>query len=330
MMKRRAVVTVVAASILSVALAAEGQPSGKVWRLGMAWVGTPASTESLAALFRRALADIGYVEGQNLMLVERWAEDKPERIPDLMAELVKLKVNILAAPSNTQALAAKQATAEIPIVMIWGVDPVSAGLISSMARPGGNITGVTMDITPEILGKQLQLLKEVKPRLSRVGLLWDLTALALTASVRDVAEDRAGELGLAVRHYEARVLSDIDRAFEDISSERAQAVLVLGGPLVIAAETRITALALKQRLPTMFAAREAMAAGGLMMYGPSYADAAHHAAVYVDKILKGAKPAALPVEQPTKFELVINMKTAKTLGLTIPQSILLRADQVIE
>jgi len=321
-------VVLLAANLLA-PVAAGAQPTGKVYRLGIAWVGTPAATEPLAALFLRALADIGYLEGRNLIVVQRWAEDKPERITDLIAELVKLKVDILAAPSNAQALAAKQATAEIPIVMIWGVDPVSAGLIASMARPGGNVTGVTMDITPE-LGKHLQLLKELKPRLSRVGLLWDLTALALTETVRDVAEERAGALGLAVRHYEARVPLDIDRAFEEISSERAQVVLVLGGPLVITAQTRITALALKQRLPVMFAAREAMGAGGLMMYGPSYSDAAHRAAVYVDKILKGAKPAVLPVEQPTKVELVINLKTAKALGLTIPQSLLLRADQVIE
>ena len=327
-MRRSGLVVLLAANLLA-PVAAGAQPTGKVYRLGIAWVGTPAATEPLAALFRRALADIGYLEGRNLIVVQRWAEDKPERITDLIEELVKLKVDILAAPSNAQALAAKQATAEIPIVMIWGVDPVSAGLIASMARPGGNVTGVTMDITPE-LGKHLQLLKELKPRLSRVGLLWDLTALALTETVRDVAEERAGALGLAVRHYEARVPLDIDRAFEEISSERAQVVLVLGGPLVITAQTRITALALKQRLPVMFAAREAMGAGGLMMYGPSYSDAAHRAAVYVDKILKGAKPAVLPVEQPTKVELVINLKTAKALGLTIPQSLLLRADQVIE
>ena len=329
MIDRRAFVVGTLAVVVT-PLAGEAQQPGKVYRIGMAWVGPAAATAPFAALFLRALADVGYAEGRNIILEQRWADGKPERIPDLMAELVRLKVDVLAAPANAQALVAKQVTAEIPIVMIWGVDPVSAGLISSLARPGGNVTGVTMDITPEIIGKHLQLLKEINPRLSRVAVLWDLTALTFTASFGDLAEQRARTLGLTLRHFEARAPSDIDRAFEAIAGERWEALLVLGGPLVLAAQTRITALVLQARLPTVFAAREAMGAGGLMSYGPSYAAAARRAATYVDKILKGAKPADLPVEQPTKFELLINLKTAKSLGITIPQSLLLQADQVIE
>jgi putative ABC transport system substrate-binding protein len=277
----------------------------------------------------RALRDLGWVEGQNLIIEYRWAEGKTERLPALAAELVQRKVEVIVAPAASAAVAAKNATSSIPIVMIFPIDPVETKLVASLARPGGNVTGTTFTPTPEIFGKQLELLKEAIPHASRVAVLSNPRDASSQRSLlnKEVA-GAAQSLRVRLQYLDARGPEEFDAAFAAMARERADGLLVLGGFLVHRA--RLAGLAIKHRLPTMYGFGEYVAAGGLMAYGVNMSAFVGRAAVFVDKILKGAKPADLPVEQPTKFELAINLKTAKALGLTIPQSLLLRADQVIE
>ena len=280
---------------------------------------------------RQGLRDLGYVEGRNVVIEIRDAEGEAERLPALAAELVALKVDVIVAPNTPQALAAKQATRTLPIVFSFVADPVASGLVTSLARPGGNVTGLS-SLTPELVGKRLELLTQAVPGVSRVAVLWQ-PGFQGERTEKDMlkgADVAARALGVRLQFVEAQGPADFDRAFSDMTRARAGALTVLGSTMFISERRRLVDLAAKNRLPAVYARREYVDAGGLMSYGSNIADLFRRAATYVDKILKGAKPADLPVEQPTKFELVINLKTAKALGLTIPPSLLGRADQVIE
>jgi putative tryptophan/tyrosine transport system substrate-binding protein len=325
-----AVVALLAVGVAAAPFAAEAQHAGKVYRIGWLSAPTRASVENALQAFLRALRELGWVEGQNLIVEYRWAEGNVERLPDLAAELVRRKVDVIVAPAGSAALAAKNATSSIPIVMIAPSDPVEMGLVASLRRPGGNITGTTFTPGREIFGKQLQILKETVPNASRVAILSNPADPSFALQMMREVEAAARSLRIRLQHVEARGPEEFDSAFAAMARERAEALLLPGGSTFLVHRTRLAELALKGRLPTMYSFRENVEAGGLMAYAVNMADITGHAAVYVDKILKGAKPADLPVEQPTKFELVINMKTAKALGLTIPQSILLRADEVIQ
>ncbi len=316
-----------ALGLLTAPLAAGAQQPAKTPRIGFLGMTSAAEYASQIEAFRQGLRDLGYVEGKNSVIEFRWAERKYDRLPGLAAELVRLKVDVLVTHSTPGTLAAKQATSTIPIVMVVSGDAVGAGLITSIARPGGNITGSTF-FNPELAAKRLELLKEAVPRITRVAVLLNpdnpgqgllLQAMELTAK----------PLKLELQQVEARGPDEFDRAFAAMAKKRADALAVLEEPVFIAQARRIANLAAKSRLPTI-GFSELAEGGGLMAYGVNFLDLYRRAAVFVDKILKGAKPADLPVEQPTRFELVINLKTAKTLGLTIPRQILLRADKVIE
>jgi putative tryptophan/tyrosine transport system substrate-binding protein len=329
-MDRRRFLLTSLAGALAAPLGAEAQLAASFPRIGFlntASLSDPRVPPFLQA-FRQGLRELGYVEGQNIAIELRWAEGQYDRLLGLAVELVRLKVNIIVAAGPSAVRAAKQATETIPIVMPAIADPVAMGFVASLARPGGTITGIS-NMQPELVGKQLELLKEMIPKLSRVALLGNPANPGNVPLVR-YAQDAARTLGLRLHPLEARDLHEIDSAFSKISRERADAVIVLSDTVLLDSRTRIADHAVRHRLPTVFGASEFTEAGGLLTYGPSISDGYRRAATYVDKILKGAKPGDLPIGQPTMFELVINLKTAKALGLTIPQSVLLRADQVIE
>ncbi|MGH2360066.1 MAG: ABC transporter substrate-binding protein [bacterium] len=310
-------------------LAAGSEQPGRVFRIGILG-GVPLTDPEAVRFwgaFIQGLRELGYVEGQNITIERRAAEPKYEELAALAADLVRLKVDVIVvAPSPS--LAAKQATRTIPIVMTGHPDPVGQGLVASLARPGGNITGLS-SLAPEIVGKQLEMLKEIAPRVSRVAVLSRPTS-PLAPLLLEEAKVAARSLRVQLQTLEARGPDDFERAFAAMTRERAGALLVLVDTMFYLHRTRIADLAAKSRLPAMSGFREFVAAGGLISYGASLPDLSRRAATYADKILKGAKPADLPIEQATKFELVINMRTAKALGLTIPQSLLGRADQLIE
>ena len=326
-MDRRVFIGMLGGGLLAAPFAAEAQQAGKVYRIGYLSAPTRESVEHVLQAFLRALRELGWVEGQNLIIEYRWAEGKIERLPALAAELVQRKVDLIVAPATSAVLAAKNATSSIPIVMIFPINPVELKLVASLARPGGNVTGTTFTPTPEIFGKHLELLKEAIPQASRVAILYHPAEAGSPRLLKEV-EAAARSLRVQLQRLGTRGPEEFDSAFAAMARERADGLLVFGN--FISHRTRLTELAAKYHLPTMYAQGEYVAAGGLMAYGVKMADFVGRAAVYVDKILKGAKPADLPVEQPTKFELVINLKTAKALGLTIPQSLLLRADEVIQ
>ena len=307
----------------------QAQQPGRVYRIG--YLSAP-SRESVARgvdAFLKALRDMGWIEGQNLVVEFRWADGNVERLPELAAEMVRLKVDVIVAQAGSAVQAAKNATSTIPIVMIFPNDPVASGLVASLARPGANVTGTTFTSGPEIFGKQLQLLKEAVPRATRVAVLGNPSDPEWAGHAVQV-ETAARAMGLRLQQLEARGSEEFDGAFTAMARERAEVLLVAGGSTFLVHRARLSELALKARLPTMFSFRESVQAGGLMAYAVNMADFVGHAAVYVDKILKGAKPADLPVERPTKFELVINLKTAKALGLTIPPALLQRADEIFQ
>ncbi len=311
-------------------VATEAQQAAKVARIGYLATKLADSPVALEA-FRRGVRDLGYVEGRNLVVEYRDAEGKPERLAALAAELVALNVDVIVAPGTPSALAAKRATRTIPIVFPAAGDPVTSGLVTSLARPGGNVTGLS-NVHPDLVGKRLELLTQAVPGVSRVAVLWHPGGSdeRTNRDMLKVADVAGRALGLQLQFVEARGPADFDRAFSEMTKARVGALTVFSSVLLIRERRRLVDLAAQHRLPAVYTWREAVDAGGLMSYGANLADLFRRAAVYVDKILKGAKPADLPVEQPTKFELVINMKTAKALGLTIPQSLLLRADKVIE
>jgi putative tryptophan/tyrosine transport system substrate-binding protein len=315
--------------LVGCAAVVEAQQSKKLPRIGYLSGVDPARESARAEAFRLALGELGYIEGQNVAIEYRYAEGKRDRYPELAAELVRLKVDIIVGPSGSAPIrAAKNATKTIPIVMMsLAADPVEAGFVESLARPGGNVTGLTT-LSRELGGKRLELLKEAVPKLARVAVLYDAAAPS-TAQVKEDLLVAARALGLTVRFWEVRDAGGFERVFAALSKQRPEGLYVPPSPLMTANEKRIAGFALKSRLP-MYSNSEAVDAGGLIYYGADLADSYRRAAWYVDKILKGAKPADLPVEQPMKFELVINLKTAKQIGLTIPQSMLYRADKVIK
>jgi ABC-type uncharacterized transport system substrate-binding protein len=317
-----------ALGLLVVGLAAEAQQPAKMVRIGL--LSTAASDPASAArwkAFREQLRELGYVEGQNVIFEPRWGDGQMGRLGGLAAELVDAKTDILVTAGSEAALAAKQVTSSIPIVTATGGDPVAMGLAASLARPGGNVTGV-ISLIGELTGKRLELLKQLVPRASRVAFLRDPDNRSSALSLRD-GERVAKSVGVVVQSFGVRGPGDLDAAFSAMKRARADAVILGENTVLIADRRRIADLAIMHRLPMMVPAREYAEAGALLSYGTDYPDLFRRAAMYVDKILKGAKAADLPVEQPTKFELVINLKTAKALGLKIPESLLLRADQVI-
>ena len=313
--------------ILTTAHLAEAQQPKKVARIGFL-AGTAASIEkNRIEAFRQGLRELGYVEGKNIVIEWRWAEGKFDRLPDLAAELVRLNVEVIVTGGSTSTRAAKKVTTTVPIVMAQVNDPVGNGFVASLARPGGNMTGLST-LYPEISGKRLELLKEIVPKLSRVAVFGDSTNPGNAQSLRET-ELAAAAFGVQLQYLDVPGPKDIETAFRAASKGRADAVLVLGGPVVQSHRTQIVDLAAKSRLPATYNVPEFVEDGGLMSYGVSVNDLYRRAATYVAKILKGVKPADLPVEQPTKFEFVINLKAAKQIGLTIPQSMLYRADKVI-
>jgi putative ABC transport system substrate-binding protein len=325
-----ALILTLALGMLAAPLAADGQQKGKVYRIGFMSTSSYEAAGRPLQVFLRALKELGWVEGQNLLIEWRWAEGNLERLPAFAAELVRLNVDLIVAVQPDGALAAKKETQRIPIVFVLDPDPVARGLVASLARPGGNITGLTTTPTLEIYGKQVELLKETVPAASRVAVLRNAARAAFNAPALREVERAARSLGLTLQIHEVRGPEEFDRAFEAMAREQADALFVLADPVFWFHRRRLADLHARHRLPAMHTVRDHVEAGGLASYGVDFADLARRSATYVDKILKGAKPADLPVEQPTKFELVINLKTAKALGLTIPQSILIRADQVIE
>ena len=325
-MDRRTFIGTFAGGLVIVWSVAKAQPAAKVYRIGYPTVGTTAQGIPGYRAFIDELRDLGYVEGRNIVIERRYADGKLERLPDLAAELVRLRVDVIVAGTNPSVAAAKRATATIPIVMTSAVDPVGAGFIASLARPGGNVTGVTYDAGREIQAKNLGLLKEIVPELARVGVLRQPESGVDFA----VLEAAARKLNIALDVVDIRSLDDIEGAFVAMTNNRVGAIILMGGAVTYSGRQKIADLALKHRLPAIHSLKEYAEAGLLITNGPNLLDISRRAARYVAKILGGAKPGDLPVEQPAKFELVINLKTAKALGVKIPQPLLLRADEVIQ
>ena len=327
MMERRTFMALVSGSLLAAPLAAGAQQPAKLPTIGFLGSGTAAAQSQWTAAFVQRLRELGWSEGRNVAIEYRWAEGRSERFLEVAAEFVRLKVDVILTHNTPPALAAKQATSVIPIVFATAGDPVGSGIVASLARPGGNVTGLSSQ-APDTAGKKLELLRDLIPGLLRLAILADV---GNPYAALDVGEVRraARTLGLEVATFEIRLAGDIDPAFQALKGH-AQALYVLAVPLLFANRVRINTLALAARLPTMHGVREYVEAGGLMSYGPNWPEMWRRAADFIDKILRGAKPGDLPVQQPTKFELVINLKTAKALGLTIPPSLLQRADEVIQ
>ena len=332
-MRRRNFIQVIIGSTIIWPRAVDGQQVGNVPQIGYLVTGSLESSvvQRVADAFRQGLRERGYVEGQNIVIEYRGADGNIERFPGLAAELVSLKVAVIVVANTPAAHAAQQVTTTIPVVVPVMGDPVGDGLVASLARPGGNITGLTF-LGPELVPKRMELLKEALPGISRVVVLWHPGANSERATKVMFRETEAAAraLALQLRFADVRSADEIDRAFSAITAETADALVVLPSPMFFVERRRIVELATKNRLPSIFGGREFAEEGGLISYGASINDLFRRSATFVDKILKGAKPADVPVEQPTKFELVINLRTANALGLTIPQSLLLRADEVIE
>ena len=323
------VTLLVVMSIFVESALSEAQQPTKVPRIGYLTGATPDGQSHRIEAFRQGLRELGYVEGKNISIEYRFAEGKPDRLPALAAELVRLKVDVIVTSGAPATRSAKEATVTIPIVMTNDTDPVGSGFVASLARPGGNITGLS-NLRPEISGKRLELLKEVVPRLSRVAVMGTSTIPGNAQNLKET-ELAAGALAVKLQYLDVLGPKDIETAFRAASKGRAEAVLALSsGGILLSQRAQLADLAVKSRLPAIYQSRSYVEAGGLMSYGASITDLNRRAATYVDKILKGTKPADLPVEQPTKFELVINLKAAKQIGLTIPPNVLARADKVIK
>jgi putative ABC transport system substrate-binding protein len=317
-----------AGALLAVAVTVEAQQPKKVPRVGFLTAPSSSALTERIEAFRQGLRELGYVEGKNIVIEWRSGDGKLDRLPALAAELVRLKVDVIVTGGLGGTRSANEATNRIPIVMTQDPDPVGNGFVVSLAHPGGNITGLSL-LAPELSGKLLELLKEVLPKASRVAVLGTSTSPSTAQALRDM-EPGAGALAVKLQYLDVRAPKDIEAAFRAATKERADAILMLGGPVLASQRTQIIDLAVKSRLPVISRNRGDVEAGGLMAYGASGTDLSRRAATYVDKILKGAKPADLPVEQPKKFELIINLKTAKQIGLTIPPNVLARADRVIK
>jgi putative ABC transport system substrate-binding protein len=326
-MTKKLFIYLMATFFLTTVSFANAQQLKKVPRIGFLWPGSYSSVASHLEAFQQGLRELGYNEGQSITIEYRLAEGKYDRLPDLAAELAHLNVDVIVAPVTTTARAAKQATTSIPIVMVRPSDPVGSGLIASLARPGGNITGLS-EMNPELSGKRLELVKEVIPGISRVAVLWNPANPAMTLQLKET-EVAARSLSVSIRVLDVRGPNELDNVFSSMTADRVGAFIVMPDAMLTDNRKRIVDLAAKNRLPAMYVP-EFVDAGGLMAYGPSFPDLYRRAATYVDKILRGTKPADLPVERPTKFELVINVKAAKQIGLTIPPNVLVRADKVIK
>jgi putative tryptophan/tyrosine transport system substrate-binding protein len=324
-MKRRDFITLVGGAAAAWPLAARAQHAGKTWRI--AFIAHVPSIIYEEPLFDD-LRELGYVEGQNIIIERRYAEGRPERFQEFAAEMVRLKADLIITTTTPAALAARNATTTIPIVIPTAIDPVGTGLIASLAHPGGNITGGAI-LVGELAAKRLQLLKEVVPNLSRTGVLWNSANPANALALRET-DGAARALGVTLQSHEVKGQKDFEVAFARMAEERLDALFVLDDALTIQYRKEIADFAMQKRLPSVFSAKDGVEAGGLMTYGPRYSEMMRRAASLVDKILRGAEPASLPMEQPTAFDLVINLKTANAIGLTVPPPLLARADEVIE
>jgi putative ABC transport system substrate-binding protein len=328
-MKKAAVSSIlIAATLLAVAVIAEAQQPNKVPRIGYLAANSRSTNLARIEAFQQGLRDFGYVEGKSIVIEWRYAEGKLDRLPGLAAELVRLKVDVIVSAGPPPTRSAKQATATIPIVMGFDDDPVGSGFAASLARPGGNITGLST-LAPEISGKQLELLREIAPKLSRVAVLGNATQPGNPQALREI-NLAADAFGVQLQYLEVGGPKDIETAFRAASKEGANAVLVVSSAIIFSQRRQVAELAVKSRLPAIYNRPEYVEDGGLVFYGVSYTDLFRRAATYVDKILKGTKPDELPVEQPKKFEFIINLKAAKQIGLTIPPNVLARADKVIK
>ena len=326
-MTKTIVVLLITLALASISSLAEAQQPAKIPLIGILYGGSASGISARIEAFRQRLRELGYVEGKNIVIEYRWAEAKLDRLPTLAAELVRLKAAIIVSVGAPSTRAAKEATSTISIVMAQDADPVAAGFVASLARPGGNITGLAT-VAPEISGKRLELLKEIVPKLTHVAVLGTSSAPGNAQTLKDI-EIAAAAFKVKLQYQDVLETKDIETAFRAATKEHAEAVLVLVSAVFNSHRIQVADLAVKNRLPAVYGAPEYVEDGGLLSYGVNYADLHRRAATYVDKILKGAKPADLPVEQPTTFELVINLKTAKQIGLTIPPNVLARADRVI-
>ena len=321
-------IVMLALGMLVAPLTAGAQSETKVPLIGVLHPGTPASAPQSVEAFRQGLREHGYEEGKNIVVEQRYTESRPERVAEVAAEFVRLKVDVIVTSLDVATAAVKQQTQTIPIVMAISIDPVATGFVSSLARPGGNVTGLSA-MAPELAAKRLELLREVVPGLSRVAIMWNTNVPGNLLEYKE-AGDAARSMRLQLQSVEVSSVDDFERAFSALKTGGAEALIVAGSGLTSTNAGQIANLAMKHRLPSMVSSRDRVGAGGLMAYGPNLAELWRRAATYVDKILKGAKPGDLPVEQPTKFELIVNAKTAKALGLTLPPSLLRRADEVIQ
>src|SRR5215470_7263462 len=328
-MERRAFLGAVTGGLLAAPFVAHAQAPATIPRVGFIEAISPSPGQPTLNAFRQGLRELGYSEGRTIVIEDLWAEEQPARFPDLVAELLRRKVEVLVVGSAPGARAAQQATRTLPIVFVGVSDPIAPGIVPSLARPSGNATGLSYALGEGFAGKWVELVKAAVPNASRLAALWSPIGSHSAIQVRD-AQVAAQALGMTLQAIEVRERNELERVPRTLVSAHAEALLVLATPLFFAERARIVALTVQHRLPAMFFSREFVEAGGLMAYGPSLREQFRRAATYVDKILKGTKPADLPVEQPTKFELVINLKTAKALGLTIPPALLARADEVIE
>jgi ABC-type uncharacterized transport system substrate-binding protein len=326
-MRRREFITLLGGAAVGWSLAAYAQQIKKSYRVGFLWDGPDVFPDALEA-FRQGLRELGYVEGETIAIEYRWADGKPKRMRELAEELVRLKVDAIIAPSSIYTAAAKQATLTIPIIFLSHADPLGSGHVASLARPGANVTGLSLMMT-ETNVKSLELLKETVPGISRVAVIFDPATPSHGPGLTAI-EAAGSALGLRVQPVPVRSATEYDDAFRAIVAERADAVLVLSTPLFIAGAKQLAELSLAHKLPSLFGPKHHVEAGGLMSYSPKRADLWRRGAIYVDKILRGTDPADLPVQQPMKFELAVNLKTAKSIGLAIPPSLLARADEVIE
>ncbi len=318
---------VLAGGLFAAPFAAEAQQTARVPRIGVLYYGVPSASADLQALLY-GLRELGWVDGRNVTVDIRYAEGRTERFPELAADVLRQKSDVIVATSTPGSVAAKNATSTIPIVILAASDPVGAGLVPSLARPGGNITGLSL-LAPELSAKRVDLLKQTLPQLARLGVLWNIQNEGMQLRFREVSS-AAPPLGIHVLSFGVRNPAEFDEAFAAMRREHPHALLVMADPVTMGQRKRTVEFAETHRIPAIYETREFADAGGLMSYGINLAEHFRRGAVYVDKILKGAKPADLPVEQPTKFELIINLKTAKALGLTIPPALLLRADEVIK
>ena len=326
-MRRDVIRLALCAMLIALSISAEAQQPQRIPRIGVLSVTSPATIAARLDAFRQALRELGYVEGKNIVIEYRYADGNLDRVPALAAEMVRLNVDVIVTGGSAATRPAKEATATIPIVMAQDTDPVGNGFVASLARPGGNITGLSI-VAPELSGKQLELLKEIVPKLSRVAVLGHSNEPSYI-QLRKEMELAGKALKIQIQFLDARSPKDVETAFRETTKRHADAVLVPTTPIVGSQRAQIADLAVKNRLPAMYGQPEYVDVGGVMFYGTSITDLFRRAATYVDKILKGAKPADLPVEQPKKFEFIINLKAAKQIGLTIPPNVLARADRVI-